>query len=128
MSIIVARARACVGTRFRPQGRDPAVGLDCVGLVAFACDRHAPADYALSSGDTKRIARVIAGQGLHAIDPEIARPGDVLLLAVTPGQLHLAIRSDAGIIHADARLRRVIEVPGDPCWPMIAAWRKSEES
>ena len=33
---IVAAARACIGTPFRPQGRLPGVGLDCIGLAAWA--------------------------------------------------------------------------------------------
>jgi hypothetical protein len=36
------RARAHVGTRFRPQGRDPRFGLDCVGLIL--CTFGLPAD------------------------------------------------------------------------------------
>ena len=33
---IAAAARALVGVPFRLQGRDPALGLDCVGLVGAA--------------------------------------------------------------------------------------------
>jgi hypothetical protein len=39
--------------------------------------------------------------------------------------LHLAIHSGAGFIHADLSLRRTVETPGAPRWPVIAAWRWS---
>ena len=38
----------------------------------------------------------------------------------------LAIATDAGIIHADAALRRVVERPGAPPWPIVARWRKDD--
>lgn len=52
-----------------------------------------------------------------------AAPGDVLLMAVGPGQGHLGIRTAAGFVHADAALRRVVERPGLPPWPLIGVWR-----
>lgn len=33
---VVARARAAIGARFRPRGRVPEAGLDCVGLAGWA--------------------------------------------------------------------------------------------
>ncbi|MCC2977399.1 peptidoglycan endopeptidase [Sphingomonas sp. PL-96] len=119
---IVAAARAAVGSRFRLHGRNPALGLDCVGLVAVALGgRNVPADYALRSGDTMRAEAALREAGLRPVN--LADAGDVLLLRAGPGQLHLAIRSETGIIHADAVLRRVVERPGAVPFALVSAWR-----
>lgn len=136
---IVAAARSAIGVRFRLHGRDPAYGLDCVGLVAVALRVEGataimPDGYALRSGDADAVAAMIVAAGLVAATQ--AKPGDVLLCRAGPGQLHLAIDGGAGsdqplgsIIHADAQLRRVVERPGPPPWPVIGRWRlaKTEE-
>lgn len=122
MSAVVGRARGCLGVRFRPQGRDPALGLDCVGLVGVALAVELPADAPLRCGDAVRVIRGAAGLGLRRV--ETADAGDVALFASGPGQLHLGVLSERGLIHADAVARRVVERPGAPPWPVIALWRK----
>ena len=42
---IVAAVRACVGTRFRAQGRCPGIALDCVGVALVAAARSRDADF-----------------------------------------------------------------------------------
>ena len=109
---IVSRARSVLGVRFRPQGRDPAYGLDCVGLVAWAAGlEDVPADYALRGGDPAAIAALLDGFGRRV---ETALPGDVLLFAAGAAQFHLAVSTGEGLVHADAALRRVVERPGPP--------------
>lgn len=122
MSEIATRAAALIGTRFRLHGRDPATGLDCVGLVACAAGAAAPTGYALRGGDPARVAQALHAAGFA---PAAAgtRPGDVLLMRPGPGQLHLGIRSRHGLIHADAGLGRVVERPGEPDWEIIGTWR-----
>lgn len=124
---IVARARACVGARFRPQGRTIADGLDCVGLagIAFAA-KTPPRDYALRGDAAARVAAGAAAAGLRPVDPGKARAGDLLMVEAGPGQLHLLVLTDLGFVHADAGLRRVVETPGPPPWPVLAAWRDEE--
>ncbi|WP_448662335.1 peptidoglycan endopeptidase [Sphingomonas sp. CJ20] len=122
----VAAARGAIGARFRLHGRDPDTGLDCVGLAALALRAEGfagpvPQGYALRSGDAVRVRAAIAASGLVGADD--ARPGDLLLLAAGPGQLHLAIWTGDGIVHADAMLRRVVERPGAPPWPILGRWR-----
>ncbi len=120
----VAAARAALGVRFRLHGRS-AEGLDCVGLAALALraegfEGRVPSGYTLRSGDAVRVRVAIEVLGLvPAAEP---RPGDLLLFRAGPGQLHFAIQAEAGIIHADARLRRVVERPEMP-WPVIGRWR-----
>lgn len=125
----LAAARTALGTRFRLHGRDAASGLDCVGLAGLALRAEGyagpvPEGYALRSGDAERVRRAIEAAGLAAADSE--RPGDLLLLAVGPGQLHLAIAAEDGIVHADAMLRRVVERPGPIPWPVIGRWRPAK--
>ncbi|HWW65310.1 MAG TPA: peptidoglycan endopeptidase [Sphingomonadaceae bacterium] len=125
----VARAaRACLGTRFRPQGRDPATGLDCVGLAGLAFGLgDLPRGYALRGGDPATCRALIEAAGLAPVDPEQTREGDLLLLKAGPGQLHFAVRTDSGFVHADAAARHVIETPGPPVWPVLGAWRAQEQ-
>lgn len=119
---VVARARALIGVRFRPQGRTRASGLDCVGLVAAAVGAaDAPRDYALRGSSPERLAEALARAGLRPVGT--ARRGDVLAMVAGPGQLHLGIFSGDGLIHADAGLGRVAERPGPPPWPIFGIWR-----
>lgn len=119
---VAAAALACVGARFRAQGRDPATGLDCVGVAAFALGVAVPAEYALRSAAWREDQ---VPDGLERCDG--AATGDVLLCRFAPQQLHVAVRAAGGIVHADAHLRRVVLRPGDPPWPIVAAWRLGEE-
>lgn len=116
------RARSVLGVRFRLHGRAPEEGFDCVGLAAFAYAVKAPRGYPLRSADRVQIEAVAAAAGLVGVDD--ARAGDLLLLRAGQGQIHLAIDSGNGVIHADAILRRVVERPGAPPWPEIARWRR----
>ena len=122
----VAAARSLVGTPFRAHGRDPAHGLDCVGLAELAARAEGfagdvPNGYALRRGDAAGVRALIEAAGL--VRARGARAGDLLLLASGAGQLHLAIDSGGGIIHADAMLRRVVDRPGAPPWPVLGRWR-----
>lgn len=122
--LVVARARGCVGARFRLHGRVPDWGLDCVGVAAVAFGRAVAGDYPLRWDDAAAVVARIDAAGLRRATGREA--GALLLLRAGPGQLHLAIRTDTGFVHADARLRRVVEVPGAPPWPVIASWTGEE--
>ena len=123
---IVAAARACGGARFRAHGRDPAYGLDCVGVAAVAFGREVPGHYALRGGHPDMIARVIQHAGLRAVDTKAAGAGDLLLIDAGAGQLHLAVLTGRGFVHADAGLRRVVEAPGGPVGTLLGAWREED--
>ena len=124
---IARAARGCVGARFRPQGRG-ADGLDCVGVAAVAFGGHLRADGAgatmpSAAATRRRSARRSSGPGCGR-SPWMRRgEGDLLLLATGPGQWHFAVLTGDGFVHADARLRRVVETPGRPRWPVAGAWR-----
>jgi len=123
---VAVAARALVGVRFRAQGRDPALGLDCVGVAVVAL-RAGGVRVAVRGDYALRSARWNARDepaGLVRCDG--CAPGDVLLLRVDETQLHVAVRSPSGIVHADAGLRRVVERVGALEWPVVAAWRVAE--
>lgn len=121
-----ARARALIGTRFRPQGRTPDLGLDCVGLIL--CVFGLPTDLVRRDyrmrGDHRREMLSELGKPFRRVSRLGGRPGDVLLLSVALDQFHLAIMTDKGFVHADARRGKVIETPGCPPWPIAAVFRR----
>ena len=122
----VAAARSAVGARFRLHGRDPAFGLDCVGLAALAMRAAGfagkiPANYALRGGDAAAFAARIDASALMRV--AAPQPGDLALFESGPAQFHLAVMVPGGIVHADAGLRRVVERPGTAPWPMLGCWR-----
>jgi len=133
MAATDAEAFACaaesfIGTRFRLHGRDPASGLDCIGLVAASLAvigraPMAPQGYGLHNLSIARWLDHAAPSGLVPAQGPIGR-GDVLLVQPSPVQHHLMIASSAGeVIHAHASLRRVVRQPLAPGADIAARWR-----
>jgi cell wall-associated NlpC family hydrolase len=122
---LAAAALALVGVPFRLHGRDPATGLDCVGVLAAALGRPGalPNGYALRHHTPPELSGPFAALGMApAAGP--ARPGDVLVLTPGPCQLHLAIAAGGGsIVHAHAGLRKVVRGPLPAPWPCLSHWR-----
>ena len=121
----VERARALVGRRFRPQGRDPELGLDCIGLACAAYrvpTSEIPFDYRLR-GDHR--GQLVNGLRIwfRKVAQSAAKAGDLVLLEVAQDQLHVAILTERGFVHADARLRKIVETPGAPSWPILSVHR-----
>lgn len=114
-ALALAAARAMVGARFRPQGRDAATGLDCVGLVwaAYAGAGRvlpAPRAYPLRGWPRGRVEGGLRDAGFARADGG-ARPGDVALIDAGGEQFHLALIGADSFVHAHAGLRRVVETP-----------------
>lgn len=125
-----ARARALVGTRFRPQGRSREHGLDCLGLVLLAGRlpvELVPADYSLRSRIADDVLALDLGGRAEPLPPAEARAGDVLLVEAMMGLHHFLVLVRGGYVHADARRGRVVLTPGAVPWPVVAAWRLREE-
>ena len=127
-AVIVAAARASVGTRFRAQGRLPGVALDCVGVVLAAAAAIGVTvtvpPYALGGDHESDLDELIAATGCSAV--AVAAPGDLLTVAPGPGRRHLGVVTDCGVVHAHAGLGRVVEGPVDPAWTVLGAWRLPE--
>lgn len=125
---LAAAARELVGTPFRLHGRDPATGLDCVGLVHAAIAAAGgnpvpPRGYGLRNLAIEGWLPLADRSGLIPAAAPI-HAGDVLLIALGFGQHHLVIVSDVDeVIHAHAGLRRVVCQPRDPAWHVQGVWR-----
>lgn len=127
-SRIAAAARDCIGARFRAHGRDPAIGLDCVGLAAFAyraggADPRLPSGYGLRGGSVRDIADRLRANGFVRIPSGTEIAGDLFVLQPGARQIHFAIHSGRGFVHADLALKRIVERPGAPPWPLLGLWR-----
>ena len=120
------RARALIGTRFRPQGRSPQFGLDCVGLVICSFDLPAHSircDYRLRGDHKGELLREM-GKWFRRIARSQSRAGDALLMQVASDQVHLGVVTPCGFLHADLRRGKVVESPGRPEWPIVAVFRR----
>jgi cell wall-associated NlpC family hydrolase len=129
---LAAAAERLVGTPFRLHGRDPARGLDCVGLVASALAEigrtvFAPVGYRLRQTGIDLFAGAAARCGLaEAAEP--IEPGDVLLVRPGPAQHHLVVAATAGgFVHAHAGLGRTVLSPAPLGWPIDRHWRLAAE-
>ena len=121
----VTRARGIVGVRFRPQGRDPATGLDCVGLVLHAFGippDQVRRDYRLR-GNRRDEIKAELSRYFEPTSNRSSRAGDVVLCCLRGRQFHLALHCGGAFVHADARARRVVETPGTPQWPILGTYR-----
>lgn len=119
------RARALIGTPFRLQGRS-AEGLDCVGVALAVFDIESDdvrRNYRVR-GDYEPEVRDFLKRDFRRVPAAQLRPGDLMLMRVSPDQLHLAVRTTLGFVHAHARLWRVVETPHMPQWPVIGVYRK----
>ncbi|WEK45625.1 MAG: peptidoglycan endopeptidase [Candidatus Andeanibacterium colombiense] len=124
-------AEGLIGAPFRLHGRDPATGLDCVGLLVAALaaiGRHPPAPlaYGLRNRDIAGPLAFARGMGFAEVIGALL-PGDVLLADAGPLQQHLLIAAPGGgLIHAHAGLRRVVATPGPLGWPLLRHWRLTD--
>lgn len=121
-------ALTLVGTPFRLHGRDPARGLDCVGVLeaaATSCGNpvRLPSGYALRSRRLRDLDRFAAHLSLLPASAPVRR-GDVILLRPCPCQHHLAVALGGGrIVHAHAGLRKVVAGTLPEAWPIAGLWR-----
>ena len=124
-----AAARAMVGARFRPQGCDPATGLDCVGLVWAAYSiagrvLERPRVYPLRGWSRVQVEAGLVHAGFVPVVGD-GREGDVALIAYPAGQFHLGLMGLDRLVHAHAGLRRVVETPIDDGLRDVGRWRLS---
>ena len=117
-----------VGCRFRLHGREPATGLDCVGLVSAALAAAgrrpvAPTGYGLRNLAIEQWLPLARRSGLVPAPGPVCS-GDVLLIALAYCQHHLAIADGPhSVVHAHVGLRQVVRQPLDPAWQIRGKWR-----
>ncbi|MFD1958568.1 hypothetical protein ACFSHP_04660 [Novosphingobium panipatense] len=123
-----------IGIPFRLHGRNPEIGLDCLGVVAAALERTGrPAAPLLPNGYTLRstidpdfdsLARSLG----VAASTTVTAAGDILAARPSPCQLHFGIAVSATQwVHAHSGLRKVVLCPVPPEWPCAGRWRFSPE-
>ena len=102
------RALALLGVPFRPQGRNPHVGLDCLGVVvwAFSLTLPEPPRYRLTDGNWEVIEHELAPwfdpvRGRDVLDSDLV----VVRLARS---FHFGVVSGDHLIHADVNVGRVV--------------------
>ena len=124
-------AEALVGARFRLHGRDPATGLDCIGVFSAAMAGTGqvvvpPNGYAMRLRDIAAFRPLATDFGFAETSGQVL-PGDVLMFAVGPVQFHLGIAARGGLVHAHAGLRRVVLGPVGTDWQPAGHWRLFEQ-
>jgi cell wall-associated NlpC family hydrolase len=123
---IIAGARAELGVCFRAQGRG-AGGLDCIGLIARAAQAAGIpvklAPHPLRGIGLERARRMLLEAGCRELALDEGQPGDLLLASPATLQVHFALRTEQGVIEANALLRRVAERPCGAGERWQSAWR-----
>lgn len=122
-------AESLAGSPFRLHGRDPATGLDCIGLLVAAMGRLGrvtdfPSGYTLRTHAFAGLALLAERHGFEPAGRTL-EPGDVFFVRSGPGQMHLMItgcRPDR-LVEAHAGLRRVVIRPAPVSEPIIERWR-----
>lgn len=120
-----------IGVRFRLHGRNPATGLDCIGLLHASLTAIGKSPPSLS-GYRLRNACIdewlgLADRALLTPTKTARLPGDVMLITAGPEQHHLLIaENERTFIHAHAGLRRVVRQSLNISDNLLVQWRVTE--
>lgn len=117
-----------IGVPFLLHGRSADAGLDCVGLAGLCLsaadkDNDVPADYRLRGQYSARVCAYFDERQLSRVSDGSVVAGDILLLEPGVRQIHLAVMTPKGAVHAHMGLGRVVATPLPLPWPTIAQWR-----
>lgn len=120
MTEAVQRARALLDVPWRHQGRDPAVGLDCVGLIVRALELTE--DYTAYGRDPHQgqLEAELQRRFGAALPVEQMQPGDVVAMAFAGPVRHVGLVADSTLgltlIHTDSNVGKVTEHLIDARW------------
>lgn len=96
----ISAARRWIGVPWVHQGRNR-LGVDCVGLLLVVCWQLRLTDYDVRGYGLIPRAEWMRAECDRLMNPiDEARPGDVILLQLARRLLHVAIRTDHGILHS----------------------------
>lgn len=119
-------ARQYLGVRFRHQGRNPATGIDCVGLLvlsAAACGLSGLAEHDLTGYARDPHGGLLESRLRAAFGEPVPnmRPGDVVAMAFPHVVRHVGIvgaypHGGLSLIHTYSNERQVIEHRLDERW------------
>lgn len=127
-ALVAQAALDLIGIPFLLHGRSVESGLDCVGLVghclsAVGKKSAVPADYRLRGQYAERACAYFDERGFRGITDASVVAGDILLLEPGARQIHLAIVTLKGAVHAHMGLGRVVVTPLPLPWRIIGQWR-----
>ncbi|WP_417319812.1 NlpC/P60 family protein [Emcibacter sp.] len=113
----ILAARFCVESLFRHKGRIPGKmageGLDCVGLVLYVGRQigYVMEDWPYYTAVPRpgQLESAAREAGLQPVARDHLKPGDIVLIRPGRHVQHAGILTERGLIHADARLGRVVE-------------------
>lgn len=128
---IVTTARGWKGTPFRHQGRQKSIGCDCIGLIVGVAHELGLSTYDFRAyGRLPRLNLLEEKLAEHLLQINLSdvRPGDVLSMTWVRYASHVAIVTDAGIIHSYRQAGGVVEHGLDQVWQnrISKAWRFPE--
>ena len=113
--ILTARLQVEAKTKWRHQGREAGVALDCVGLlyhVAYMNGLNVEdiRNYSMRPGSTKLYETLAQYADKIALD-QPRKPGDILVVSINgEDPQHTALWTGEGtVIHSSAKHRRVVE-------------------
>ncbi len=128
--VIVARARAWIGTPYRHQASCRGAGTDCLGLLRgiwremLGAEPEAVPPYTPDWSEPSRTEDLLAAAGRHmrSVPWDARRPGDVLVMRMRDGSVakHVGFLARApegfeSFIHAYSG-HGVVESPLTPAW------------
>lgn len=109
---IVDEARTWDKVRFRHQGRSRN-GVDCVGMLIAVSKKVLGVAPDIDNNYSKRPSQQDIFDNIKKylirIKKEDARPGDIVQMRYGKQATHFGLLTDAGVIHAAAMNRRVVE-------------------
>jgi cell wall-associated NlpC family hydrolase len=117
-----------IGVPFLLHGRSADAGLDCVGLAglclsAVGKDVAVPTDYRLRGQHSARVCAYFDARQFSRVSDGSVVAGDIVLLEPGVRQIHLAVMTPKGAVHAHLGLGRVVATSLPLPWPTIAQWR-----
>lgn len=127
--LLATAAEGLVGCRFRLHGREPATGLDCIGVLSVALKAigravEFPSGYQLRTAEFPSLPQLARSHGF-AVAEGTVQPGDVLFTRPGPAQLHLMIAGTThpSFVEAHAGLGKVIVRRAEPDCTTLQRWR-----
>ena len=119
-------------TSFRLHGHTIETGLDCVGVVLCclresAPDLQVPANYRVRGAYDERALAFFDEARFQLVDDASWVAGDILQLRPAYRQIHFAVLTLQGAVHAHMGLGRVVLTPLPLPYCKIAQWRFRED-
>lgn len=122
MDLVVTAAREWVGTPWHHNQRCKGVGVDCVQFIAaiahdVGVDIGRIENYYRTPEGNSLIASMQSLEGLREVS--VIEPGVILVFQIGGVPHHLGIATENGMIHADSKVKRVVEISNLGFWKRL---------